>query len=412
MTASRCCRRFFVLGLSTLMALVSSVIPGPLPLTPTRLWAEDPPGDPLAEVYAQELRSSVESLMAQFGRERKYKVSDFPLPPDAFRLFQKDVVSTFAAALGLEDWVIRKPAPGKRSPIADKFKDRIVKRMTLESGVQIEAHVIELLATGDQVPIVLCLPAVAADAENDNRVPGIVCCPGHSRHALHDLVFGRDSYQRAIAVRLAEAGFAAVAVEKVDSGYLSRSAPSGVDEEAITTFRLGLGADTTRAVQLMATLAATEVLALHPRVDETRIGATGVSLGGWLAIQTALLSDRVGAVAEYATKTVFLGDDMKPDQFNGVGDICHIVPGTFQLGDRNVLMFPYAPRPLLSGHGGPSDRHSHSQYQRYYLDVHQAQYKALGKPENFRYHIHDGGHTIPPKTVIGFFRKQFQFPEN
>ncbi|HJN08738.1 MAG: hypothetical protein QGG09_08030 [Pirellulaceae bacterium] len=107
-----------------------------------------------------------------------------------------------------------------------------------------------------------------------------------------------------------------------------------------------------------------------------------------------------------------LGDDIKPEEFSGVGDICHIVPESFQLGDRNVLMFPYAPRPLLSGHGGPTDRNSHREYQRYYLDVHKAQYKALGKPENFRYHIHDGGHTIPPKTVIAFFREQFQFPED
>ncbi len=413
MTTSLPSRRFSSVRFLILMALVSSeILGGPSPLMPARLWAVDPPHDPLAEVYAKELRSSVESLMAQFRRERKYEVSDFPLEPDAFQRFQADVVSRWTSALGLEEWVVRKPAPGKRSPIADKFKHRIVKRLTLDNGVEIEAHVIEILATGDQIPVVLCLPPTEYETENDNeRRPGVVCCPGHSNHALRDLVFDRDSYQRAIAVRLAEAGFAAMAIEKVDSGYLSRNAPSGVDEQAITSFRLGLGSDTTRAIQLMATLAATEILALHPAVDETRLGATGVSLGGWLAIQTALLSDRIQAVAEYATKTVFLADDIKPDEFNGVGDICHILPGTFQLGDRNVLMFPYAPRPLLSGHGGPTDRNSHREYQPYYLEVHKAQYKALGKPENFRYHIHDGGHTIPPKTVIRFFREQFEFPE-
>ena len=42
-----------------------------------------------------------------------------------------------------------------------------------------------------------------------------------------------------------------------------------------------------RAVQLMATLAAVEILAAHPRVDESRMGTTGVSLGGRLAVQTA-----------------------------------------------------------------------------------------------------------------------------
>jgi len=33
-------------------------------------------------------------------------------------------------------------------------------------------------------------------------------------------------------------------------------------------------------VQLRAALAATEILVAHPRVDASRIGATGVSLGG------------------------------------------------------------------------------------------------------------------------------------
>ena len=55
----------------------------------------------------------------------------------------------------------------------------------------------------------------------------------------------------------------------------------------------------------MATLAAVEILAAHPRVDESRMGTTGVSLGGRLAVQTALLNDRIRAVAEYGTKTVF-----------------------------------------------------------------------------------------------------------
>ena len=187
-----------------------------------------------------------------------------PVPPN-FRVVEASAWVNFSNSLS---HAVRKPAPGKRSPIAGKFKDRIVKRLTLENGVEIEAHVIEIIATGDQVPVVLCLPRAEgkAEDESDNRRPGVVCCPGHSNHALRDLVFDRDSYQRAIAVRLAEAGFAAVAIEKVDSGYLSRNAPSGVDEQAITTFRLGLGTDTTRAVQLMATLAATEILALHPRV--------------------------------------------------------------------------------------------------------------------------------------------------
>ena len=191
-------------------------------------------------------------------------------------------MSGFIAALGMEEWVVRNPQ-GKRSPIAGLYRDRIVGRLH-HDGIDMEAHLIEILASGDQVPAVICLPA------GEDRRPAVACYPGHGKNPLRDLVFDRESYQRAIATRLAQAGFAAVAVEKFDTGYLSRTAPSGVDEDEITTFRLGLGPHT-RAIQLMATVAAAEILAAHPRVDETRIGATGVALGGWLAMQTALLSD-------------------------------------------------------------------------------------------------------------------------
>jgi len=352
--------------------------------------------DPLAETFREELRPAVESLMIDFRDHRKYKAADFPLPPKRFQQFRQEIVSDFVQALHLEDWVVRSPK-GKKSPVRQLFRDRIVKRFS-SNGVEMEAHVVELLATGDQVPIVLCLPP------GEGKHPAVAAFPGHGEHPLHDLVFGEDSYQRAIAVRLARAGFAAVAVEKVDSGYMSRGGSVGVDEEEITGFRLAMGSQV-RAVQLMASIAAVEILASHARVDETRMGATGVSLGGWLAMQTALLNDRIKAVAEYGTKTVYLPDDTGVDDFKGIGDICHVIPETFRLGDRNLLLIPYAPRPLLSGHGGPKDKASHGQYERYYKQIYEAQYEALGKSENFRYHMHDGGHATHAPTVIAFFEE-------
>ena len=352
--------------------------------------------DPLAEVYADEVRSSVASLIEQYRRTRRYKTSDFPMAPEAFREFQQETIRGFVSALGMKEWQVRNPR-GKQSPIAKLYRDRVVKRFR-HDGVEMEAHVIEILSTGDQVPAVVCLPP------GSGVRPGVACYPGHSQNGLRDLVFDAEGYQRAIAARLAKAGFVTIAVEKVDTGYLARTAPSGLDEKEITSFRLGLGSHT-RAIQLMAGLAAAEILAAHPRTDETRIGATGVSLGGWLAAQTALLSDRIRAVAEYGTKTVFLGDEMTAEEFAGVADMCHILPGTFALGDRNLLMLAYAPRPLLSGHGGPSDRSSHGQYEQYYRSVLEAQYEALGRADDFRYHIHDGGHSIHPQRVIEYFRE-------
>ncbi len=51
------------------------------------------------------------------------------------------------------------------------------------------------------------------------------------------------------------------------------------------------------------------------------------------------------------------------------------------------------------------DRVLTTQYERYYKKIYEAQYEALGKAENFRYHIHDGGHATHAPTVIEFFKE-------
>ncbi|MEZ5366352.1 MAG: dienelactone hydrolase family protein [Bryobacterales bacterium] len=287
-------------------------------------------GDPLLPIYAGETPSSVASLIDHFRQTRRYRTEDFPMEPEKFRAFQQDVLKTFISALGMQDWQVRNPV-GKQSPIADLYRDRLLRRFTHE-GVEMEAHIIEILATGDKVPAVICLPA------GDEVVPGVACYPGHGKNGLRDLVLDEQSYQRAIATQLAKAGFASIAVERLDSGYLART-PVATDENAASGFRIGMGVPT-RSVELMADMAALEILAAHPRVDETRLGATGVSLGGWLATQVGLLSDRVRAVAEFGTKTVFLSEETTAQGFEGIPDACYIIPGTLAVGDRNMLMPP------------------------------------------------------------------------
>ncbi len=141
------------------------VLAGLTLLTAVSLSADS--ADPLEKVYAAELRSSAESLMEQFRRVRKYETDDFPLQPAQFSRFQQEVVSGFIGALGMEEWVVRNPQ-GKKSPIAGLYRDRIVGRLN-HDGIDMEAHLIEILATGDQVPAVICLPAGEDRSERANR---------------------------------------------------------------------------------------------------------------------------------------------------------------------------------------------------------------------------------------------------
>ena len=123
-------------------------------------------------------------------------------------------------------------------------------------------------------------------------------------------------------------------------------------------------------------------------------------------MQAALLSDRVAAVADFGRKTVFLPEDTPPEELVEIRDKCHILPGMFAVGDRNLLLLAYAPRPMLAGHGR-KDRGSHEQSPRYFRDLFAAQYRALGKEEEFEYSIHEGGDTMPDEVVVEYFRRRF-----
>ena len=352
--------------------------------------------DPLASIYKGEIRSTVEVILEQ-SQNRRYTDENFPMSPEDFDEFRREIITTLEKVLGLEKWAVRQPE-GKTNALSGLFRSRTLKVITLHD-VTMEVIVIEIPGEGFAVPAVICIPA------GSGKQPGVCVFSGHSKNGLRDLVVDLESYQTGIATQLAQAGFVTIAVEKVDAGYLSRSFPSGVDEVEITTHGLAWGT-LTRTLQLKACLAAAEILAGHERVDERYIGATGVSLGGWLSVQTALLTDRINAVADFGRKTVVLPPDVKPGDYRGVNDLCHIIPGMLSLCDRNLLSLAYCPRPMLAGHGR-GDRGSHQQAEIHFQTLFARQYEALDASGNFAYHIHDGGDSVPAGTVIYYFRNVF-----
>lgn len=375
-------------------------------LTPlVTLCADEPPtnsgsqSDPLAPILGPHLKPTVAILLDHYRAKRKYVNSDFPMTRDKFTGFKAEIRTELARTLGITDWVVRSPA-GKKSPIADQFEDRLIKTISLH-GVTVELHAVTLEPTGLIVPMALCLP----NGDTPQPTPGVCVFSGHTTHGLHDLVVNLSSYQQGVAVRLAQAGFASIAVEKIDTGYLSRNGTKGNDENAAATLMLSWGS-VLRSHQLRACLAATEILAGHARVDETRIGATGVSLGGWLAVQTAMLNDRITAVADFGMKTRSISADVSPEQYQGQRDLCHILPGMLSLSDRNLMPVVLAPIPMLAGHGR-NDAASQREHAANYRTICEAQYSALDAAEDYSYLIHAGGDTMPSEEAIDWFKQRF-----
>jgi len=357
--------------------------------------------DPLQAIYAPVVKPFAVQVYNRCKNEQRYPEEAFPLSPDAFAKFRADIVSRMEQTLKLEDWSVRAPLD-KRNRLQGKFRDRLLK--TIEHhGIRMEVHLIELLDAGIGVPAVICLPP------GEKRRPGVCVFSGHTVSGLRQLVIDLDGYQRGLATRMAQAGFVTIAVEKIDSGYLSKTFPKGADEPEIAPHLLHWGL-TTRSHQLMACLAASEMLATHPRVDETRMGAAGVSLGGWLSMQTAMLNDRISVVADFGMKGLHVDPDISALDFKGEfqrggsSDWCHILPGMLSLCDRNVLALACAPKHLIAGHGR-RDKISSRQAPVHYRQLFEKQFNALGREGDFRYHVHNGGDVMPDAVVIDHFRR-------
>jgi len=351
--------------------------------------------DPIADALQGHLRSSVSVFLDHHRETRRYQNSDFPMAKTAHDRFRADMISNMMRSLNLQQWVVRDPH-GKGSPIRSRFRDQVLERKEIH-GVAVEIHAVAIEPTGLIVPMVLCLPA------KGDSVAGVAVFSGHTRHGLKDLVLDLDSYQQGVAIRLAKADLASIAVEKIDTGYLSRNGRDQVDEKEIATLLLG-HTEVLRSHQLRACLAAIEILAAHPRVDENRIGTTGVSLGGWLAVQTAMFNERVKAVADFGRKTRTVSNNMTAAAYQGQGDLCHIIPGMFAVASRNIHPLVLAPLPMIAGHG-LKDKGSHAEHVENYRKLGEAQYARLGASENYTYLVHAGGDTMPSADVIAWFKK-------
>jgi len=142
---------------------------------------------------------------------------------------------------------------------------------------------------------------------------------------------------------------------------------------------------------------AIDYLASRPEVDPGRIGVTGVSGGGFNALYTAVLDERVKAVAPdgFATEIEAL------IKRTGAG-CCAYLPNLTRYAEISNVYSLIAPRQLLLL-GGYMDVLSDR-----ILDVYEqarAVYKLYGAEANLRYFLdRDGGHTYSKPMRLALYR--------
>ncbi|MBR7834914.1 DegT/DnrJ/EryC1/StrS family aminotransferase [Actinospica durhamensis] len=198
-------------------------------------------------------------------------------------------------------------------------------------------------AARDGIRAVLLIPqAVAAPP------PAVLVSPG--RHAVLDQVAGlapADYPDRAVAAHLADAGLAALTVDYgLDTGF-AEAGLGGRDEAAVLASAFELSGQPLLGALIEDNLGALAWLRAQPEVDGARIGLFGHSLGGAVALHTALLADgapplcTAGHIGTYPILyTKSLG-----------GSPLAVLPGILEHADLPDLYAALAPRALHLQYG-------------------------------------------------------------
>lgn len=369
--------------------------------------------DPIGQVFYGQVRPALETALNRYVERRQYSTSNFPLAPDAHANFQEQLRHLFYENINTAQY-----RWDDSTNISENYTLRNLETVTIK-GLEIRLGVLDIHETNDQVPIALCVPNNIV-----GPTPAVILFSGHTINSgLFDLLIDDDGYQGAMSRQLCEAGFITMTVEKIDSGYTSvrfqtlgqnniierEPGGGGDDELELATTLFNTGDHLIFSRQTMANLAAFDALMDFENVDLDRIGAAGVSFGGWQALHLALLRDEVAAISNFGGMWSYVEihiDQNQIELFEGVPDFSQSFPGILLMGDQNRFVLGIAGREMQIGYG--LQDYPYTEHAAYFYPVLRDQYEALGRGELLEEVRHEGGHEFPPSLVLNYFQMQFR----
>jgi dienelactone hydrolase len=249
---------------------------------------------------------------------------------------------------------------------------------------------------GTRIPAYLFLPSVSKPA------PAILVLHGHvwpdSQEGISQTGGLVDSYQHRAALELAKAGFVTLTIEFRGFGYLG--ARAGGDHEAVAYNAL-LGGSFYKAILCKDIWYALNLLRAVGEVDTARIGITGVSYGGEMAVTYAALDESIKVVV-FQGFGGMLGVQRGRD--TRTGEVApyyyHLIPGHNKYMRQEDVFLLIAPRPLL-GVRGDQD---YSGDRTFAVTIEKA-YNLFPSPSRFKFElVASGGHEYFTEPAIRFFR--------
>jgi dienelactone hydrolase len=237
----------------------------------------------------------------------------------------------------------------------------------------------------------MLIPAILQYPKDKRERPAILVIPGHvpsGDSGLRQLTEAGDGDRAAAATALAQRGFVTLAFELRGFGVLALR--QGAEHNAIAYNAL-LNGTFYKALVVGDGRRALEVLRSLPQVDTKRVGVTGVSMGGQIAMTLAALDESIAAIAAsgYGGEAGLFDGRNGPDAI--ITHFCHIIPGTWSFLRKEDLALLLAPRPTLIVRGELEYK-----YDDLFVTQARAAWRSLDAPDRFEL-------RIVPKRGLDFF---------
>jgi cephalosporin-C deacetylase-like acetyl esterase len=284
---------------------------------------------------------------------------------------RNEAVAHLRRSLGLDPWPERTPLNAR------------VKGVIRQREYRIEKIVFES-QRGFLVDALLYLPE-----KRSGRVPGVVSTIGH--YAENDFFIWSE---QARSIGLARKGYAVLTYDPIGQG--ERIWLGGGNHDLLRR-KIVLAGMEVSGLMFWDSIRAIDYLISRPEVDPERIGITGVSGGGFNALYTAALDDRVKAAAPdgFATSLESL---IK----RGDAGCCAYIPNLARYAEIPEIYGLIAPRKLLIL-GGYMDILSDRILQVF--ETARRYYDAHGASANVAYYLDpDAGHTYSKPMRLALYR--------
>ena len=324
------------------------------------------------------------------------KIPSFPIPTDLSK-WEQDRLKVRETLIKLLGDLPPRPDPQHVKVVSREDRGEFVlERIEFHNGVDA------------LVPGYILLPK---DATAPGAKPRAAIMALHEHGGSKDSVCLNEKAMDHVGTYLVREGYIVAAIDGYFHGERIGHGPGGekenkpTQEMSLSKLNLWLGRSLW-GMQLRDEQCLLDYLETRPEIDQTRIGATGMSMGCTRSWWLAAIDERIQAIVGVACFTRY--SNLIANAGLKYHGIYYFVPGLLQHFDTEAIHALIAPRPHLelSGDQDPGAPNDGIEFLERFLGE---TYALYGKPENFvSVQYAKTGHEYLPEMrarMLGWFRK-------